>query len=193
MTININSWAQLPAKDQSSAEAQIREIFFNASGRSFASAEQAEQFWQKWTSYYFKYEPQLFFLVWQDCKLMGYLSGCIDSEQAQEKLSLQIAYFSLFKDLFHNYPAHLHINVNEAFRGQGVGQLLMKHFFKILKANQITGVHIVTSPEARNVGFYKKLGFTFSEQRNWHESKLLFLGNNFGLKQKIEELSTSLN
>jgi len=59
------------------------------------------------------------------------------------------------------YPAHLHIDVLEAYQRQGLGSRLMDALTAHLRAKNIPGVMLVVS--ARNekgMNFYRKYGFT---------------------------------
>jgi len=55
------------------------------------------------------------------------------------------------------YPAHLHVNVDGAFRGSGLGRKLMELFIEDLKKAGVPGVHLICGD--RPVGFYRRLGF----------------------------------
>ena len=55
------------------------------------------------------------------------------------------------------YPAHLHMNVAAACRGQGIGRLLVERFAADLAARRVPGVHLLCGEDAR--GFYRRLGF----------------------------------
>ena len=55
------------------------------------------------------------------------------------------------------YPAHLHVNVDEASRGTGVGRALMDAYFQALGAAGVPGVHLHCGPAP--LGFYGRLGF----------------------------------
>ncbi|MBI5242282.1 MAG: hypothetical protein HY922_01205 [Elusimicrobia bacterium] len=55
------------------------------------------------------------------------------------------------------YPAHLHVNVDAALRGRGVGQKLMGAFIEDLRKAGVPGAHLVCGE--RPVGFYKRLRF----------------------------------
>ncbi|MBU1869541.1 MAG: GNAT family N-acetyltransferase [Candidatus Omnitrophica bacterium] len=56
------------------------------------------------------------------------------------------------------YPAHLHIDIEADFRKQGLGTRLMDEFFKYLRENNITGVHLCTFSE-QGRSFFLKVGF----------------------------------
>ena len=61
-------------------------------------------------------------------------------------------------DFSKQYPATLHINIDENFRGRKIGNQLIEHYLKYLKENKIGGVHFGTmSGRAKN--FFTRLGF----------------------------------
>jgi len=103
--------------------------------------------------------------------------GCENSAAASEYYRTVNPSYALFEDQFARFPAHLHINCAPEARGLGVGTFLMAHFLQKLRANKITGVHIVTSPDAENRHFYTKNGFNFELIRAWKERPLLFMGS----------------
>jgi ribosomal protein S18 acetylase RimI-like enzyme len=107
-------------------------------------------------------------------KILGYLSGCKNSKKALEKL--EVPGFNLFEDMFVLYPAHLHINFHPDCRGRGLGSKLIEHYCEILRSEKIKGLHLVTSPEAKNVNFYLKLNFLDQKARVFGKSQLLFMG-----------------
>lgn len=59
---------------------------------------------------------------------------------------------------FEEYPAVLHINIDEAFRGQGIGSKLIAIYLDYLKSQKVRGVHFPTLSD-RAANFYEKLGF----------------------------------
>ncbi len=64
------------------------------------------------------------------------------------------------RDIFRDYPAHLHINIAPAYQKRGMGSALIERFEKAMRASGARGVHLVTS--ARNtkaLPFYKRHGY----------------------------------
>ena len=57
------------------------------------------------------------------------------------------------------YPAHLHINVDEDHRKRGVGEKLMGAFLEYLRKEKIKGVYLSTFSE-HGSNFFLKNGFT---------------------------------
>lgn len=154
---------------------QVKKIFFlSTSIKEFSSEEKKEAFYKRWCGDYETLFPEHFYLMLEEKKVLGYLSGCIDSIKAQEKL--EVPGFSLFADLFSHYPAHLHINFHPDCRGRGLGSVLVNEFCKDLTDLKCRGVHLVTSPGAANISFYQRLGFCYEVERNFNQANLLFMG-----------------
>lgn len=157
---------------------QIKSIFFLSSEKKeFSSEAEKEDFFHRWTDYYIK--PPIKDLLLTHNKLSqinGYLMGARDSLSALSFYRDKIRSYEIFYDLFELYPAHLHMNVHPEARGLGVGSKLIEEYVQILKSSDCRGVHIVTSPDQRNVGFYKTHGFEYAEVREWKGFKLLFMG-----------------
>jgi ribosomal protein S18 acetylase RimI-like enzyme len=62
---------------------------------------------------------------------------------------------------FDDYPAHLHVNVRQGFRGQRLGQRLVEAFCERVRAAGVSGVHAGVSAENAQAGhFFEQLGFT---------------------------------
>ncbi len=118
-------------------------------------------------------------LVWiaedADGTLAGYLTGCLDSRGAMDALTGQEGY-SLFADLFEAYPAHFHVNCRPGRQGRGIGAALVAAFVAHCRARRVPGVHAVTTKAARNVAFYRRLGFAHAVARKAGDRDLLFLG-----------------
>ncbi len=174
----IVDYFKLSEKDQLAASRQIKEIFFESSSRkNFKTDLDKETFFKNWTSYYLDNPAQKIWL-WQNKNAVteSYLMACCDSKAAKSYYESRIPSYVLFEDLFSQYPAHLHINSSPDVRGQGVGTKLIQHCIEQLRNLGLKGVHLITSPDARNVDFYKKNGFGFSTVRQFKDSELLFLG-----------------
>ncbi|MFA4988540.1 MAG: hypothetical protein WC572_02935 [Candidatus Omnitrophota bacterium] len=67
-------------------------------------------------------------------------------------------------DFTREYPAALHINIREEFRGMGVGGSLMTSYLEYLGQNRVCGVHLATMSDAA-AGFFLQ-----------HSFKLLYKG-----------------
>ncbi|MCB0420313.1 MAG: GNAT family N-acetyltransferase [Bdellovibrionales bacterium] len=176
-SISLVSWSTLT--EATSRTAEIREIFFLSSLRKdFITEEEKENFFNRWTQYYFDFCPDSLFLALDTItqKTLGYLTGCEDSQLALPLLSSQIPSYPLFSDQFQQYPAHLHINLHPESRGRGIGSHLISQYIQKIKQMDLTGVHIITSPKAQNVSFYQKNGFETTLTRDWKGYPLYFMG-----------------
>lgn len=154
---------------------QIRNIFFlSTSIKEFSSPERKEAFFKRWCGDFIQNEPDYFYLMLEEKKLLGYLSGCLDSLKA--KSFIEVPGYTVFEDLFTEFPAHLHINFHPDCRGRGLGSTLVNAFIDDLQVLRIPGVHLVTSPQALNISFYRRLGFTNEIPRQFNSMSLLFMG-----------------
>ena len=64
------------------------------------------------------------------------------------------------------YPAHLHINLSAAYRGQGIGRRLMLAYLDQCRAAGAPGVHLSTSDHnVAAVQMYRALGFSVLHRR----------------------------
>jgi ribosomal protein S18 acetylase RimI-like enzyme len=60
-----------------------------------------------------------------------------------------------------DYPAHLHIDLLDRARGQGLGRVLVERQIASLRAQGARGVHLdVATDNANAISFYRHLGFT---------------------------------
>ena len=154
---------------------QIQFIFYASSSlKEFSSPERKQAFFQRWCGDYILHYPDQFFIMCEDKKILGYMSLCKDSSAAMSVLS--VPGYNLFSDLFQIYPAHLHINFHPDCRGRGLGSQLVEHCCTDLVKDGIFGIHLVTSPGALNIPFYKRLGFQFESFREFNKAGLLFMG-----------------
>lgn len=154
---------------------EIKEIFFlSTSVKNFETPEKKQAFFEKWCGDYLVHYPQYFFLLFNDGRLLGYLSACLDSVESLKVL--KVPALDVYEDRFAEFPAHLHINFHPDARGKGLGSLLVEELCSFLRNEKIVGVHLVTSPEAANVPFYKRLGFTVTDERTFKSGQLFFMG-----------------
>lgn len=153
---------------------EVMEIFFEASTKKdFASMEERVRFLVKYLGVYVQSYPELCLIALKDDSVVGY---CCGMPNTPPELYEQVPHLEIFEDQFEEYGAHLHINCSAASRGQGIGQKLMAEFESMMKMEGAEGIHIITSPTARNVQFYKKLNYNHEVLREFNKISLLFLG-----------------
>ena len=69
-------------------------------------------------------------------------------------------------EVVRDYPAHLHIDLLERARGQGLGRLLIERLLADLRARGVRGVHLDVAVDNTNAAaFYRHLGFQGSTRR----------------------------
>lgn len=61
------------------------------------------------------------------------------------------------EEVFREYPAHLHVNLEADARGRGVGRALIDRYREDLARIGIHGIHLYCGDKPR--GFYRKTGF----------------------------------
>lgn len=175
--MHIDTFAQ-HKKDSAAVTAKIREIFFLSADPKNISDDQTknDEFFAKWTGYYFSYEPEWILLAWEGERLLGYIMVGTNSRKAVPYYDSRNPSFRTFADQFDLYPAHLHINCHPSARGQGVGTFLIEDASARLIKKGLKGLHLITSPTQRNVSFYRRNGFSFELQREYKGYALLFMG-----------------
>lgn len=158
---------------------QIEEILLvSANPRRVADEASRSAFLARWlTPYLEAYPAQLLLALDEagDGAVLGVLNGCLDSAGATVFRDLH-PYYRLFADLYQAYPAHFHVNCDPDHRGRGVGRRLVQTFVALCRAAGLPGVHLVTAPGLRNVGFYRRNGFTEALERSEAGHSYLFLG-----------------
>lgn len=175
--MNIDTFAQHKT-DAAAVTAKIREIFFLSADPKNISDDQTKNdaFFAKWTGYYFSYEPQMILLAWEGDKLLGYMMIGTNSRKALAYYDTKNPSYRVFADKFDEFPAHLHMNCHPSARGQGTGTFLVEDACARLSKVGLKGLHLVTSPSQRNVGFYRRNEFATEVQREWKGFPLLFMG-----------------
>ena len=140
------------------------------------------------TIYYTDYEPESCLVAVKNEKVVGYLIGSIDVAKAHSvngKITNALVKKAFKKGIFlsakawvfflrvfwsalkgeflapnfsKEYPATLHINIDENFRGQRVGSQLIEQYLIYLKAHKAVGIHFGTISE-RAKKFFIRNGF----------------------------------
>ncbi|WP_127717510.1 GNAT family N-acetyltransferase [Halobacteriovorax sp. HLS] len=154
---------------------QVKTIFFECSSlKNFRDDEHRESFFNKWCGDYLKLEKNHFYLAMDGREVLGYLSGHLNSKEALENFIIPGP--EIFEDCFEKFPAHFHINCSPHHQGRGIGRRLVEHYTRELSESSINGVHLITSTDADNLGFYRALGFTCEVLRPFKSFELLLLG-----------------
>lgn len=153
-------------------------------------------FCEAFYAYYTDLEPEHCWVACVDQALVGFLVGCTDTVVQRKKWLSQILpgvvrhlcqgryrlgrrtwryTVSLIRASLRNeftdvdlgiYPAHLHINVDVSWRGQGLGRRLMKVYLVQLQQLGVPGVHLnTTSLNQAACQLYLKLGFQLLDTR----------------------------
>ena len=107
--------------------------------------------------------------------VVGYLVGCHVNPATSERFA-KLGYFQTFADACARYPAHLHLNLTAAARGAGIGARLIDAFAADTRSAGLPGLHVVTSASARNVAFYRRIGFTEIARTERNDAAIVFLG-----------------
>jgi GNAT superfamily N-acetyltransferase len=138
----------------------IDDVFFQSSNtQHFASDEARALFRERWLGRYLAQDARWCYVAMNaDREVAGYLVASLDDPALSPRFA-DITYFSAFKDLTQHYPAQLHVNLRAASRSSGTGSALVQRFTSEARDAGATGVHVVTSRGARNVGFYERNGF----------------------------------
>lgn len=65
------------------------------------------------------------------------------------------------KDVSYAYPAHLHIDLDRAFRHQGLGLALVERFLEQLRQSRLSGVQASVCQDNRPAcAFFERIGFS---------------------------------
>ncbi len=140
--------------------------------------------------YYTDFEAQHSWVATVDQQVVGFLTGGTDSNRQQEFFQQRLLpqFLALFLKGHYQtgpktwaylwnmlkgrwkkkavlvdtekYPAHLHVNVDSAWRGYGIGRKLMRTYFDQLIEENIPGVYLETTNENQIAcQLYERLGF----------------------------------
>lgn len=183
MAIKVVDAVHLPEGAVQSAIAEAETIFWQtASVAEFSSEAEQHAFWYRYFGYYRQRSAELLLLAMDQEGVAGYICGVSDTRLHSE-LYDAAPHVAVFDDLYGDFPAHLHINVHERTRGQGIGGELIEAYCERVRDLGAAGVHLVTSVGVRNVSFYLRHGFVHTVARNTPDtgakpsaSELLFMG-----------------
>jgi ribosomal protein S18 acetylase RimI-like enzyme len=167
--------------------------------------EDRRVFLNSFYTYYTDMEPEHCWVACADEKLAGFLTGCTDTkkqEDAMQHVLIPEVWGKVLRGKYHPgiktyrymvamwlaerrhettsadlslYPAHLHINVDAAWRGYGLGKRLIQAYLNQLVELGIPGVHLGTT--SRNVTackLYESVGFKLVDARPTRMWRWLF-------------------
>jgi ribosomal protein S18 acetylase RimI-like enzyme len=168
--------------------------FFGTSVENYL--EDRRLFCDLFYAYYTDVESQYCWIAVVDGRVAGFLTGCIEERKRLGRWMKSIlpGFFrrlvgggyhfgpltwqygrallaaSLRGEMPHldlqKYPAHLHINVEAAWRGHGLGQRLMDAYLLQLRSLGVRGVHLMTTNRNEVAcRLYEKMGFRLLEAR----------------------------
>ena len=142
-------------------------------------ADAARAFQHFWLDQYFEHERELVHVALQQSggtalHVAGYLVGCRINPALSPRFA-SLPYFQAFSAHCATHPAHLHVNLDAAFRNRRIGEQLVEALCTRLTVEGIPGVHVVTGREQRNVGFYTRLGFRELARTPRNATEVLFL------------------
>ncbi|MBI1386222.1 MAG: GNAT family N-acetyltransferase [Rhizobiales bacterium] len=158
------------AGDESIVRRRLLEIFhLSRGGGEFPSPAERRAFERRWLTTYLDRFPQSCFVAVDGDgsgdadgaagrTAVGYLVGVLRPPEADPILDEQ-GYHRHFAAVTERAPAHLHINIAPEWRSHGIGGRLVRAFLDLARAEGAAGVHVVTAEKARNVAFYRRVGF----------------------------------
>lgn len=148
-------------KEKEKYRNQLIEIFWETSAKkrgTFSSIKRENNFFHLYFEDYFSYGFTYIAVIGSE--VVGYLLVADDTNKLIKKNEeLGETYKEFFNEL-KSHPASLHININPAFQGLGVGRFLIESVLKAKKLiYQPYKIHLITHIKSSNVLFYKKLRF----------------------------------
>ncbi len=161
----------------------VRFVCLNSEGPSKSSKSTQHFVLTTYCDYYLEKEPHNCFVAEDECgNIAGYII-CSENYDRFREIFLReylprIPKYNLFRRISatlstelhavykNEYPAHLHIDVLPEYQRMGIGHKLTDALSAHLKQKNIKGVMLtVNASNKKGVGFYKKYGFTFLEER----------------------------
>ena len=136
------------------------------------------------TRYYTDFAPATTWVAEQAGRVVGYLTGCMDTRRFLRTMALRIVPAALVKALVHGslwhkfvrqnlrrphsqrqsllaeYPAHFHLNLRAGGRGQGTGRQLLEKFLEEARQAGVPGLHAgVSETNVAGRKFFERAGF----------------------------------
>lgn len=143
------------------------------------------------TRYYTDFEPEATWLAVSESRVVGYLTGCLDSGRYRWLMGACVIPQGIgravlrgdlgYPQTWHlagaalrtvwlngchrawppaEYPAHLHLNLVEGFRGQRIGEQLLLRFLDHVQHTGGRGVHAAVRGENTSARrFFERMGF----------------------------------
>jgi len=142
------------------------------------------------TRYYTDYEPNALWVAEAEGVVVGYLTGCLDTRRCNRTTLWRVGpravagavgrgalwrgetwrlLAALVRTLLlggtpkvdlDTYPAHLHINLRQGFRGRGLGRQLIERFRRQVQEQGLRGIHLVAWGENQDGRrFFETMGF----------------------------------
>jgi GNAT superfamily N-acetyltransferase len=156
---------------------QIDAIFLQTSAKPPPPGPEQQAFRERWLGRYLRGSTDVLLLALAgEDTVAGYLVGALEDPALQARFA-DIGYFrSDFAHLTQLFPAHLHINLDQRFRGQGIGARLIETFAATARRAGKPGIHAVTGRGMRNVRFYERCGFLERGSALSNGREIVFLG-----------------
>lgn len=157
--------------------AGIERIFFATAARVYPDGPEREAFREKWLGRFLDCERDVL-LVARDGpdRVAGYLVGTLDNAATSPRFLDMPHFREHFSAQCAEFPAHLHINLDEDYRGAGIGSEMIATFGRCVREAGLPGLHVTTGQGMRNVSFYRRNGFIEIAALQRNGGTMLFLG-----------------
>jgi GNAT superfamily N-acetyltransferase len=181
--IQIRRLVDLEAKgiDRAAVYGGVVKIFRATAAKWPTDADAARAFQDLWLDQYLSHERDLAFVALATSadptapEVVGYLVGCRINPAVSPRFA-RLGYFQVFASACAAFPAHLHVNLDAAYRGRAIGAQLVEALCAQLCAEHCPGVHVVTGRDMRNTSFYQRLGFTEQARTARGATEVVLLG-----------------
>ena len=139
---------------------RIDRIFFSSSSvTSFSGPSERAAFRERWLGRYLVCDADnTLVAVTPDAGIVGYVIGGFDDVARLARFA-DMASARAFAAASVQFPAHLHINIDQDWRSQVIGERLIEAFASRARQAGVAGMHVVTGGASRNVRFYNRCGF----------------------------------